>query len=425
MMSLARSTLHVHSAANPPHTPIGRFTALNMFSSYTRFNVIDVMKSAVIVCLFLCLSACQKPAATSTTTDMSAADIGEMIFHDVSLSASGKQSCASCHSSQHAHAQPNALAVQWGGPLLNQPGTRAVPSIRYLADTPPLGFDAEGTPYGGLNHDGSVDTFAAQAERPLLAANEMANLTREAVVEKLRKADYAPKFRQVFGETSLDQVDTAFAMLGLALERYQRDSAEFQPFSSKYDAFLAGKAQLNAAETRGLQLFNNEKKGNCAACHPSATREDGRPPLFTDFTYDALGLPRNTAIPVNANPSYVDLGLCQSGRSGRASQDGNCGKFKVPTLRNVATRQVFFHNGQIKNLRDAVAFYVRRDIQPEDWYPRQTGKVIAKFNDLPVKYHVNVNVEEVPYGGKRGDKPALSEQEIDDVVAFLRTLTDQ
>ena len=383
------------------------------------------MKAAFIFCVLLFLSACQKPAATSTAADIGAADIGEFIFHDVSLSASGKQSCASCHSPQHAHAQPNALAVQFGGPLLDQPGTRAVPSIRYLADTPPLGFDEEGTPFGGFNHDGSVDTFAAQAERPLLAANEMANLTREAVVEKLRKADYAVKFRQVFGQASLDQVDTAFAMLGVALERYQRESPEFQPFSSKYDAFLAGKAQLTAAETRGLALFNDEKKGNCAACHPSAKRNDGRPPLFTDFTYDALGLPRNTAIPANANPSHADLGLCKSGRSGRAAHNSYCGKFKVPTLRNVATRHVFFHNGQIKNLRDAVAFYISRDTQPEDWYPRKTSKAIAKFNDLPAKYHVNVNVDEVPYGGKRGDKPVLSEQEIDDVVAFLRTLTDE
>ncbi len=383
------------------------------------------MRAFTFCCLLLVLSACQRPAANSTTGDLGAADIGRLIFHDVSLSASGKQSCASCHSPQHAHAQPNALPVQFGGPLLDQAGTRAVPSIRYLADTPPLGFNEEGTPLGGFNHDGSVDTFAAQAERPLLAANEMANLTREAVVEKLRKAGYAVKFRQVFGETSLDQVDTAFAMLGLALERYQHDAPEFQPFSSKYDAYLAGRTQLSAAETRGLALFNDEKKGNCAACHPSAKREDGRPPLFTDFTYDALGLPRNTAIPANTDPGYADLGLCKSGRSGRPSQDIHCGKFKVPTLRNVATRQVFFHNGQIKNLRDAVAFYVSRDTRPEDWYPRKAGKLVAKFNDLPAKYHMNVNVEEVPYGGKRGEQPSLSDQEIDDVVSFLRTLTDE
>jgi cytochrome c peroxidase len=136
-------------------------------------------------------------------------------------------------------------------------------------------------------------------------------------------------------------------------------------------------------------------------------------------------MPRNMEIPANADPNYVDLGLCRSGRSGRASQDSACGKFKVPTLRNVATRQVFFHNGQIKTLRDAVTFYVSRDTQPEHWYPRKADGSVAKFNDLPAKYHANVNVEEVPYGGKRGGKSSLSDQEIEDIVSFLRTLSDQ
>jgi len=382
-----------------------------------------MIRAIFILCLMLGLCACEKREALSSP-ELTAARVGELIFHDVSLSASGKQSCASCHSPEHAHAQPNALAVQFGGPGMNQPGTRAVPSIRYLSEAPPFGFDEEGTPNGGFNHDGSVDTLAAQSERPLLAANEMANLTRVAVVAKLRKAPYARQFRQVFGDSSLDDVDTAFAKLGLALERYQIESAEFQPFSSKYDAYLAGNAELTAAEMRGLKLFNDEKKGNCAACHPSAQRDGGKPPLFTDFTYDALGVARNVAIPANADPQYADLGLCRSGRTGRAAQGDSCGKFKVPTLRNVATRQVFFHNGQINSLRDSVAFYVQRDTHPQAWYPRKARKQIAKFNDLPAKYRGNVNVDEVPYGGKPGGRPVLNDQEIDDVVAFLRTLTD-
>ena len=369
------------------------------------------------------LMACQKSDSPTVPSAVSAVELGELIFHDVSLSASGKQSCASCHHPDHAHAQPNALAVQLGGPNLDQHGTRAVPSIRYLAATPGFSFDEEGTPSGGFNHDGSAETLAAQAERPLLAANEMANLTRAAVVEKLRRAAYAPAFRKIYGEKSLDDVETAFAKLSDALQRYQLEAPEFHPFDSKYDAYLAGKVALNEAEMRGLKIFNDEKRGNCAACHPSAKRDDGSPPLFTDFTYDALGVARNKAIPANAEPVHVDLGLCKSGRSGRAAVPSECGKFKVPTLRNVATRKVFFHNGQITHLRDAVAFYVSRDTHPEKWYPSVNGRV-KKFDDLPAAYHRNVNVEEAPYNRKRGEKPALSEQEIDDVVAFLRTLDD-
>ncbi|MEK0430144.1 MAG: hypothetical protein RL001_2671 [Pseudomonadota bacterium] len=352
-----------------------------------------------------------------------AVELGELIFHDASLSASGKQSCASCHSPEHAHAQPNALAVQPGGPNLDQFGTRAVPSLRYLAQTPVFAFNEEGTPVGGFNQDGSAETLAAQAERPLLAANEMANLTRAAVVEKLRRAAYAPAFRKIYGENSLNDVEIAFAGLSDALQRYQLEAPEFHPFDSKYDAYLAGKAALSDAEMRGLNIFNDEKRGNCAACHPSAKREDGTPPLFTDFTYDALGVARNKAIPANADPAHLDMGLCKSGRSGRAAQSSECGKFKVPTLRNVATRQVFFHNGQVTSLRDAVAFYISRDTHPEKWYPTVNGKV-KKFDDLPAAYHRNVNVEEVPYDRKRGEKPALSDKEVDDVVTFLRTLND-
>lgn len=346
-----------------------------------------------------------------------------MIFKDISLSASGKQSCASCHSPEHAHAQPNSLAVQFGGPNLDQPGMRAVPSLRYLAATPAFGVDEEGTPSGGFNRDGSAATLAAQAERPLLAANEMANLTRAAVVEKLRRAAYAPAFRQLYGDKSLDDVEIAFVRLSEALQSYQREAPEFHPFDSKYDAYLAGKTELSDAEARGLKLFNDEKRGNCAACHPSARSEDGSPPLFTDFTYDALGVARNKAIAANADPAHVDLGLCKSGLQGRAAQPSACGKFKVPTLRNVATRKVFFHNGQITSLREAVAFYISRDTRPQDWYPTVNGKV-RKFDDLPAAYHRNVNVEEVPYDRKLGEKPSLSEQEVDDLVAFLNTLND-
>ncbi len=385
-------------------------------------RISSVLLWPVLLSLSL-LAACQKPESPIAAAAATPVALGKLIFHDVSLSASGKQSCASCHSPDHAHAAPNALAVQLGGPNLDQFGARAVPSLRYLAETPAFAFDEEGTPSGGFNHDGSAETLAAQAERPLLAANEMANLTRAAVVDKLRRAAYAPAFRKIYGENSLDDVETAFAKLSDALQRYQLEAPEFHPFDSKYDAYLAGKATLSEVEMRGLQIFNDEKRGNCAACHPSAKRDDGRPPLFTDFTYDALGVARNKAIPANADPGHVDLGLCKSGRNGRAAESSECGKFKVPTLRNVATRNVFFHNGQVTSLRDAVAFYVSRDTHPEKWYPTVKGKV-QKFDGLPAAYHRNVNVDEVPYHRKRGEKPALTEQEIDDVVAFLRTLDD-
>jgi len=382
------------------------------------FRILATITFAVL------LVACEKtPHTASVQSPKTAVELGELIFHDASLSASGKQSCASCHSPDHAHAQPNALSVQLGGINFDQPGTRAVPSLRYLSKTPAFSFNDEGTPSGGFNHDGSAETLAAQAERPLLAANEMANGTRERVVEKLRLSAYASAFRKIYGEQSLNDVDTAFANLGDALEQYQLQAVEFHPFDSKYDLYLAGKAQLTPSEMRGFKLFNEEKRVNCAACHPSERAADGSSPLFTDFTYDALGIPRNDSIAANADKTRFDLGLCNSGRKGQAAMPSECGKFKVPTLRNVATRQVFFHNGQIKSLRDAVAFYVSRDTHPQEWYPVVSGKV-QKFNDQPKVHRKNINIHEAPYDRKLGQQPALSEQEIDDLVSFLHTLTD-
>ena len=157
-------------------------------------------------------------------------------------------------------------------------------------------------------------------------------------------------------------------------------------------------------------------------CHPSARGSDGSMPLFTDFTYDNLGLPRNPEIGANADASYYDLGLCQ--RADLTTRTDLCGAFKVPSLRNVAVRQAYFHNGYFKSLKEAVTFYVQRDTNPEKWYPLNADGSVAKFNDLPAQYHRNVNTTEVPYNRKLGDAPALTDSEVDDVVAFLNTLTD-
>ena len=205
---------------------------------------------------------------------------------------------------------------------------------------------------------------------------------------------------------------------------YQREAPEFAPFSSKFDAVLRGRASLSVPETRGLALFKDEKKGNCASCHTAEPDAGGRPPLFTDFTYDNLGVPRNPDLAHNADPAFFDLGLCAREGGDLKDRTDLCGAFKVPSLRNVALREALFHNGHFKNLRDAVLFYVQRDTNPEKWYPRRADGSVDKFNDLPPEHHANVNTTEAPYDRQPGDAPALSDAEVDDVVAFLKTLTD-
>ena len=363
-------------------------------------------------------------AAVSESKFSPAASLGQKIFSDQSLSASGRQSCASCHDPAAAHAQTDQLAVPLGGPAMDRPGFRAASSLRYLNLTPAFHFAADGTPTGGFNHDGRSDTLAKQAQRPFLAAHEMANASTEELIGRLQRATYVEQFRAVFGAAILDQPDVAFERMVFALQQFQKEDPAFHPFDSKYDQFLAGRVQLGAAELRGLALFNNPAKGNCAACHPSAKGADGSPPLFTDFSFDNLGVPRNAAIPATADPAYFDLGLCGPDRTDLASRLDLCGSFKVPTLRNVATRKVFFHNGVFSSLEQALRFYVRRDTNPEEWYPVAADGSVDKFNDLPPALRRNVNTSEAPYNRQPGMEPALTEAEIADVIQFLGTLND-
>jgi cytochrome c peroxidase len=362
------------------------------------------------------------------------ATIGRSLFFDPALSASGKLSCASCHDPAHAYGPPNALAVQPGGKDMHQMGLRAVPSLRYMQATPQFTehyfeSDDEGDasidngPTGGLTWDGRVDRGRDQARLPLLSPFEMANEGPGAVVASVRNAAYAGKLRQVFGAAVFADTEKAFDAILQAFEAYEQDYVEFYPFSSKYDDYLAGKAKLTAQEARGLALFNDPTKGNCAHCHLSSPGVDGTPPAFTDHGLAALGVPRNRDIPANADPAYYDLGLCGPLRTDLRAHPEYCGMFKSPTLRNVATRRAFFHNGVFHTLKDVLEFYAERDTNPEKWYPRGPDAVVRKFDDLPSEYHANINVEP-PFDRHVGEKPALSEQEMDDIIAFLQTLSD-
>ena len=351
------------------------------------------------------------------------AALGERLFRDVSLSASGKLSCQTCHEPEFAHAAPAGDLVSKGGPGMDLTGIRNSPSIRYASFTPPFGFDEEGTASGGFFRDGRVPSLAEQAKQPFLDPAEMANATPAEVIGRLARSPNAARFREVFGAAALDDAGPAYERLAAAIAQYQVENPDFHRFDSKYDAFLAGKARLSPAEERGLALFEDADKGNCAACHPSRPTADGRPPLFTDFTYDNVGLPRNPRIAANGDPAFFDLGLCGPVRKDLAGRRDLCGAFKVPTLRNVSRTAPYFHNGAFDTLREAVDFYVRRDTEPGLWYP-ESASGLRKFDDLPAGLEVAVNTSEVPYDRAAGDSPALTPAEVDDVVAFLATLDD-
>ncbi|MES1196199.1 MAG: cytochrome c peroxidase, partial [Steroidobacter sp.] len=381
------------------------------YSDPCRGSIIRKPLLAMLMGLgLLTISACSSHDSTpqqQAARTVSLTDLGDKIFHDPALSASERLSCATCHDKQHGFAQANTDAIAFGGPNMDLPGSRNTPSLSYLAFNSAFYFDREGTPTGGFTRDGRANSFAEQAIRPFLTSFEMANASVGDVTDKLAHASYANDFRQLFGDQIFSDPDRVFAAAREALQAYQTNDPDFAPFTSKYDYFLEGKVKLTDQELRGLASFNNPDKGNCASCHPSAM-VNKQHPLFTDFTYDNLGVPRNDNIDANKDPNYFDLGLCGPLRTDLADRNELCGAFKVPTLRNVAVTAPYFHNGKFNTLREVVSFYVRRDTNPEEFYPLGANGLPQKFNDLPAEYAGNVNTTEAPYNRHEGELPALS-----------------
>jgi cytochrome c peroxidase len=347
-------------------------------------------------------------------------EAGRRLFFDTRLSEPPGTSCASCHDPARAFTGDNGsgLAVPRGSRPESR-GTRNAPTLMYLESSPGPGFmvkEGKTVPSGGFFWDGRAATLAEQALGPLFSAHEMNNPGVPALVAKVAASDAAPWLRRAFGEGIFADPERALREITGALAAFQQ-SQTFAPFASKFDAVLRGQARLTAQEERGQSLFVIAQKGNCASCHTvNVDSRDPRDSLFTDFAYHALGVPRNPDI---TRPGETDLGICGALPKGTAGSARWCGWFKTPTLRNVALTAPYMHNGRFATLREAVAFYATRDTHPERWYPNG-----EKFDDLPQSLRGNVDLDTRPYHRRPGQRPALNDEEIDDIVAFLHTLTD-
>ena len=387
------------------------------------------------------------------------AQLGRQIFYDPSLSSSGKLSCASCHSPEHAYGPPNDGPVMLGGSTLTRQGARAVPSLTYLDRLPSFSIGPDDpqaenvnlaelaalaqtstrvqktatqtsqsatnmVPQGGLFWDGRADTLQMQAIVPLLDPREMDGGSIEKIAEKLRHVPYAKDFAALFGESIFQNTQLLVSEAMFAVARYQIEEPDFHPYTSKFDYWLEGKARLSDSEMRGYRLFNDPAKANCGGCHISQPSRDGLPPLFTDHQYEALAAPRNAALTDNEDSQYFDLGVCGPIRTDIASQTQYCGMFLTPTLRNTARRHAFFHNGVFQTLQQVLDFYNFRDTNPEKIYPRAADGTVQKFDDIPAKYQVNVDVSDPPFDRHPGETPAMTAQDEADVIAFLMTLND-
>lgn len=357
------------------------------------------------------------PTPTPAPTLLS---VGESLFNEKTLSASAQLACASCHVQAQGHAAAPGSFLPLGGVNGDRQGLRSAPSLNYLDAAGAFHFNAQGDPQGGLFWDGRADSREAQARGPLFNADEMANTDVAALASRLRALSYladlmtAAKLPRGASDEQLVQASTQ------ALAAYQAQDSDFHPFSSKFDAVQDGRAAFSAQEARGLAVFNDPQRGNCASCHSSSPGPAGQRALFTNFRYFALGVPRNVS-KATADTAFFDLGLCGPMRNDLASRAELCGLFRVPTLRNIAQTAPYFHNAALATLDEVVAFYATRDSDPARWYPSVGGQV-RRFNDLPTAYRANVQ-RGAPFDAP-GGRPPLNPQDVADIVVFLQTLSD-
>jgi cytochrome c peroxidase len=354
-------------------------------------------------------------------------ELGKSIFFDQNLSVNGKQSCAACHAPEAGFTGPdsaiNAAGAVYPGAISTRFGNRKPPSAAYGGDSPVMYFDnVEGLWIGGMFWDGRAtgwtlgDPLAEQAQGPFLNPLEQAAPNKELICWKVAQSDYADLFVQVWGALDCAKdVETAYEQIARSISAYEK-SSEVNPFSSKYDAYLKGEVPLTEQEAWGLELF--EGKGMCSLCHLSEPGTNGEPPLFTDFTYDNLGVPKNPdnpfySMPRKWNPdgfAWVDPGLGGFLKSAGYDEDiymAEWGKHKVPSLRNVDLRpsegfvKAYGHNGYFKSLEEIVHFYNTRDV--EEWPAPEVAET--------------VNTEELGNLGLTAEEEAA-------VVAFMKTLSD-
>lgn len=371
--------------------------------------------------------------------------LGRAIFFDRELSLNRNQSCASCHNPEWGFSGPssqvNAHGAVFEGSVAGAFGNRRPPSAAYATFSPVLHVEG---PFvvGGSFWDGRAtgqrlgDAAAEQAQGPFLNPAEMALRDAACVVQRVSQGRYAALWASVYGESAsaIDlpsdasslcataggplplseavraQVQVEYDNIARAVSAFE-GSKHVNAFTSRFDASLAGQAELTAQERLGLQLF--EGKARCSICHSSG----GTRPLFTDFRYHNLGVPRNPENPVYASqPGFVDSGL--GAFLGAAAQHG---KFKSPTLRNVDRRplgsdvKAYMHNGVFKTLETVVHFYNTRDVLPRC---DTVAAPVAGTNCWPAP-EVGANMVRGIVGNL-----GLTLEEEAAVVAFLRTLSD-
>lgn len=371
--------------------------------------------TSVILLIILAVTLALAPAALAGSEHAAKVTLGVRLYFDASLSEPGGQACADCHQPFAGYADPEQGLPVSEGVIAGRFGGRNAPSAAYMGKSPILHQDVDGVWLGGAFWDGRASGWTdglpliEQAKGPFLNPGEMNNASKAEVVRDVRRSSYAWLFRAVYGFNAFADTEQAYHNVADAIAAFER-SRLVNTYSSWYDAYAMGaRRSLNGQEKAGLALFNG--KALCSQCHPStpgdysAGSAAGKA-LFTDFSYDNLGLPANPAFGGLGLDLAPDLGLGAFLRNnGHADAAAAVdGAFKVPTLRNIGKTAPYGHNGYFRTLEEIVHFYNTRDVPAAGW-------PAPEFRDT-------MNLDEL---GNLG----LSAGEEAAIVAFLRTLDDR
>ena len=363
---------------------------------------------------FIFILFCQQ---LQSETVLTKEQLGEKLFFDSSLSFNKTQSCATCHAPEHAFVDPRDNVINRSVSLGDDGhsfGDRNTPTAAYAALTPEFHQNKEGEYVGGFFLDGRRDSLKAQAGDPILNPIEMAMPDKASVVARIRENPvYIKAFSSIYGDTMWADTGTAYSAISDSIAAFERTST-FMPFDSKYDRYLQGKYQLTDEEDLGMTLFFSQQFTNCNLCHQLRYMPGKAKETFSNYKFHNIGVPVNQAVrSKNGSVSgYRDRGLLDNPVINDFNQDG---KFKTPTLRNVAVTAPYMHNGVFKDLKTVVLFYnkynsksEKRQVNPE------TGQQWSKPETA-----INISEKELKTG------PALDDRKIDALVAFLKILTDK
>ena len=351
---------------------------------------------------------------TNEQRKISMQKLGEMLFFDKSLSLNKTQSCATCHNPDHAFIddRDNALdsAVSLGDDGVSL-GDRNAPTISYAKFSPTFHFDNSLKEYiGGQFFDGRAEDLKAQAKAPPLNPVEMGMPDIQSLVARIKQnGKYVEMFKTIFAEDIFDDANKTYDAMAQSIAEFEK-TEQFAPFDSKYDKYLKGEYKLTPKQKLGMDLFFANGATNCIRCHTLKKKGEQYEP-FSGYGYHNIGTPVNKKVRyANSLPlDFIDHGLLANPLVKDTAEDG---KFKVPTLRNIAVTAPYMHNGIFKNLRTVLEFYdhfnnPKREINPETGKPWGEPEVNATVNREDLRMQI------------------LTDEKIDALIAFLKLLTDE